>query len=148
MSFRHLRRTTACALALTACVGASASAAATSDTSISVSPRVQTAAPSESPATFPGVTSVREGARLPRGWVVVGRDVRITRGDELAFAALRLICPKGKTWRSGTAAGEIGMSVLEGNARSKRSVLVMATLSPSAVGVGDSASGTVFALCR
>ena len=142
------RRAAACALVLSAATSASALASATSDTTMSVSPRVEHAAPAESPATFPGVTSVREGARLPRGWIVVGRDVRITRGGEPAFAALRLTCPRGKTWRSGTAGGEIGMNVLESNARGKRTVLVMATFSPSAVRVGDSALGTVFALCR
>lgn len=141
------RRAAACALVLSAATSASALASASSDTTMSVSPRVEHAAPSESPATFPGVTSVREGARLPRGWVVVGRDVRITRGGEPAFAAC-LTCPRGKTWRSGTSGGEIAMNGLESNARGKRTVLVMATFSPSAVRVGDSASGTVFALCR
>jgi hypothetical protein len=148
MPFPRLRRTAACAAALTLMLGASALASAPSDTTIAVSPRVVTAAPTASPATFPGVTSVREGVRLPRGWVVVGRDVKITRGAEAAFAALRMTCPKGKTWRSGTAGGEIAASVLDRNARGKHSVLVMATFSTSDVQVGESAAGTVFALCR
>lgn len=146
----RLRRTAACAaaLALAFAHGATAVAAATSDTTIGVSPHVQTVAPAASPVTFPGVTGVRDGVRLPRGWTVVARDVRITRGDETAFAALRMTCPRGTTWRSGTAAGAIGVSVLDRNARGKRSVLVMATFSTSDVRVGESASGTVFALCR
>jgi hypothetical protein len=143
-----IRRATACALALCLVPGATALAAVTSDTTIDVAPRVETAAPAVSPAAFPGVTSVRDGVRLPRGWVVVGRDVEIVRGDEPAFAALRLTCPKGKSWRSGTAEGDIGVSVLDRNARGKRSVLVMATFSTSAVAVGQVASGTVYALCR
>jgi hypothetical protein len=143
-----IRRASACALVLCLMSSATALASATSDTSIDVAPRVETAAPATSPATFPGVTSVREGTRLPRGWVVVGRAVKITRGDEPAFAALRLTCPKGKSWRSGTADGEIGVSVLDRSARGKRSVLVMATFSTSAVAVGEVATGTVYALCR
>ena len=78
----------------------------------------------------------------------MGRFVRITRGDEPAFAALRMTCPKGKTWRSGTGSGDIGASVLDRSARGKRSVLVMATFSTRDVAVGASATGTIFALCR
>ena len=142
------RRAAACAIALLLTPCATAFASATSDTTIDVAPHVATVAPAASPATFPGVTGVREGARLPRRWVVVGRDVKITRGDEPAFAALRMTCPKGKSWRSGTADGEIGVSVLDRSARGKRSVLVMATFSTSAVAVGEVAAGTVYALCR
>ncbi len=141
-------RACACALALCLLSSATALASTTSDTSIDVAPRVETAAPAASPATFPGVTSVRAGARLPRGWVVVGRDVEITRGDEPAFAALRMTCPKGTSWRSGTADGEIGLSILDRSARGKRSVLVMAKFSTSEVAVGEVAAGTVYALCR
>jgi hypothetical protein len=130
-------------------LGAPALAAAPPDTTISVSPRVEIPAPGVSPADFPGVSNVREGSALPRGWVVVGRDVRITRGAEPAFAALRMTCPKGKTWRSGTASDDIGASLLDRNARvGKRSVLVMATFATSEVRVGETAAGTVFALCR
>jgi hypothetical protein len=148
MPFARLRRVTACACAMSLVLAATALAEATSDTEIAVSPRVQTVAPATSPAAFPGVTGVREGARLPRGWVVVGRHVKITRGDEAAFAALRMTCPTGKTWRSGTSDGEIAASVLDHDARKKHSVLVMATFSPSQIGVGESAAGTVYALCR
>jgi hypothetical protein len=148
MPSHRFRRAAACAAAASLTLSATAFAAATSDTTIKVSPRVETVAPAESPATFPGVTNVREDARLPRGWVVVGRNVGITRGDEPAFAALRMTCPKGKTWRSGTAHGEIGASVLDRNSRGKRSVLVMATFSTSDVRPGGTAVGTVYALCR
>jgi len=145
MPSHRFRRSAACAAAASLALCGTAFGAASSATSIAVSPRVETAAPANSPASFPGVTNVREGARLPRGWVVVGRDVRITRGDEPAFAALRLVCPKGKSWRSGGATGDVGVSVLDRNARGKRSVLVMAT---SDGRVGALASGTVYALCR
>ncbi len=143
------RRVAALALALCLTSGAAALASASSDTTIDVAPRVQTAAPAVSPASFPGVTGVREGARLPRGWVVVGRDVRITRGTgEPAFGAWRMTCPKDMSWRSGTADGDLGLTVLSRNARGKRSVLVMATFSTSAVAAGEVAEGTVYALCR
>ncbi len=148
MPLPAFRRAAACAAAASLALCGTAFAAATSDTSISVSPSVQIAAPGESPASFPGITNVREGARLPRGWVVVERDVRITRGGEPAFAALRMTCPAGKSWRSGTASDDVAVSVLDRNARGKRRVLVMATFSTSAVRVGETAAGTVYALCR
>jgi hypothetical protein len=148
MPLLRFRRAAACAAAASLAVCGTAFAAASSETTITVSPRVETAPPAASAATFPGITSVREDARLPRGWVVVGRNVGITRGDEPAFAALRMTCPKGKSWRSGTARGEIGMTVLDRNARGKRSVLVMATFSTSDIRVGGTVVGTIYALCR
>jgi hypothetical protein len=124
-------------------------AATASDTTIDVSPRVQVAAPDLSPADFPGITKVRQGEPLPRLWVVVSRDVQIKRGGEPAFAALRMTCPRGKTWRSGAAGGDVSAAVLDRNARSgKRSVLVMASFSTSEIRPGATAYGTVFALCR
>jgi hypothetical protein len=148
MHLPRLRRVVACAFATSLMLGATAYAAASTSTTITVAPRIEIAPPNDSPTTFPGVTNVREGERLPRGWTVVGRFVRITRGDEPAFAALRMTCPKGKTWRSGTASGDIGASVLDRRVRGKRSVLVMATFSTRDIAVGASAAGTVFALCR
>ena len=96
--------------------GAAFGAATASDTTIDVSPRVQVAAPDASPADFPGITKVHEGEPLPRLWVVVSRDVRIKRGGEPAFAALKMTCPRGKTWRSGAASGDISAAVLDRNA--------------------------------
>jgi len=126
----------------------SALAAGGPDTTIAVSPRVTTIAPAVSPADFAGVSKVRKGRPLPRGWVVVGRDVRITRGGEVAHAALRMTCPKGTTWRSGASTGDIGAGVLDRSARGKRSLLVIATFSASDVRRGETAAGSVLALCR
>jgi len=133
----------AAALGLTAAAGASASA----DTTISVAPRVFITAPQKSPIDFPGVPSARAGRPLPKGYVAIARDVEITRGGETAFAALRMTCTTGKTWRTGGSAGDIGASVLDRRVSGKRSVLVMASAPPS-VAAGATASGTVFALCR
>ncbi|HTN25611.1 MAG TPA: hypothetical protein VL120_16605 [Solirubrobacteraceae bacterium] len=116
------------------------------NTTMSVTPRTFIAAPQKSPIDFPGVSSARSGRPLAKGYVAVARGVSITRGDETAFAALRLTCPKGKTWRTGGSAGDVGFTVLDRRVSGKRSVLVMATARPQAV--GETASGTVFALCR
>ena len=115
---------------------------------MSVSPRVVIAAPRDSPAVFPGVAKARAGAPLPKRYVAVGRDVRITRGGDAAFAAFRLVCPRGKTWRTGAATGAIGLAVLDRTVAGKRSVLVMATYDTQDTALGQTAAGTVYALCR
>lgn len=145
-------RTRAFALAVAAslaCAGVAFGAATAADTTISISPRVQVAAPEASPADFPGITKVHEGEPLPRLWVVVSRDVQIKRGAEPASAALKLTCPRAKTWRSGAASGDITAAVLDRNPRAgKRSVLVMASFSTREIRPGQTATGTVHALCR
>jgi hypothetical protein len=122
-------------------------AQAPQNTTISVAPRVLIAAPQKSPIDFPGVPSARAGRPLPTGYVAVARDVSITRGAESASAALRLTCPKGKTWRTGGSAGEVGFGVLDRRVTGKRSVLVLASANPG-VAAGTAATGTVYALCR
>jgi hypothetical protein len=139
----------ACAVIASLALGGSALAASGPDTTIAVSPRVVVPAPAASPVAFPGVAKVVAGRPLPRGWVAIARDVRITRGAEVAYGALRMTCPGSKTWRSGASSGDVGVTVLDRNARAaKHSVLVMATFSTTQVAVGQVATGTIYALCR
>lgn len=145
------RRTAVAVLAATATLtGAAASYAAATDaeTTTAVAPRVLIAAPADSPVDFPGVSSARAGEPLPAGFVAVARDLRITRGGEVAYAAMRMTCPKGKTWRTGASRGPIGISVLDRAVSNKRSVLVMAGLDTRRTARGETASGTIYALCR
>jgi hypothetical protein len=149
MSSSSTIRVIAAAFAATAtlAIAGIAGAQAPPDTTISVSPRVALPASANSPINFPGVPSARTGKPLPKGYVVVARGVNITRGAETAFAALRMTCPKGKTWRTGGSAGDISMTILDQRASGKHSVLVLATAA-SSVDAGVTASGTAFALCR
>ncbi len=147
MSSSRLIRAAAAAVVAALAATATAVAQAPSDTTISVSPRTLIAAPQDSPISFPGVAGARQGQPLPKGYVAVARDVRITRGAETAFAAMRMTCPKGKTWRTGGAAGEIGVSILDRRVTGKRSVLVLVSAS-SQVARGEAATGTAYALCR
>jgi hypothetical protein len=126
---------------------AGAGAAAPADTTITVSPRVVVAAPQKSPIDFPGVAAARAGRPLPAGYVAIARDVRIARGAETAFAALRMTCPKGRSWRSGGSSGDLGLTVVDRRVTGKRTVLVLASAAPS-VARGETASGTVYSLCR
>jgi hypothetical protein len=133
----------ACALGL----AGSAGAEVPPDTTIAVSPRVLVAAPQKSPVDFPGVAKARAGRPLPKGYVAVSRQVRINVGAEIAFAALRMTCPKGKTWRTGASSGDIGMSVLDRRVTGKRSVLVLASAAPGTA-QATTATGIVYSLCR
>jgi hypothetical protein len=143
-----VRRAGALALVLALAPAVVAYAAGGADTTIAVSPRVLVAAPDRSPVDFPGVAKARAGRPLPADHAAVGRVVRITRGREVAHAALRMTCPRGTTWRSAAPTGEIGLTVLDRVVSGKRSVLVMATLNTGATAAGDTATGAVYALCR
>ena len=135
------------AIAASLAVGTAAVAAPAADTKIIVTPRVVLTAPALSPVDFPGVSAVRAGKALPRRWVVVSRDVKIARGSEVAYAAMRMSCPKDTTWRTGSSSGAIGASLLDRHARGRRSVLVMATIAAGAK-PGETVAGSVYALCR
>lgn len=117
-------------------------------TTIAVAPRALVAAPQHSPVDFPGVARARAGEPLPRGYVVVGRDVRIERGRELAHGALRMVCPRGKAWRSGAPDGALVLSVLDRVVSGKRAVLVMAGVDTRTTARGETGAGTIYALCR
>jgi hypothetical protein len=151
MSSASPRRAVRAALSVTVALAAAGGVAVAADggpTTLSVSPRTLVAAPQDSPADFPGVGRARAGEPLPAGYVAVARDVRITRGGEAAYAALRMACPRGKTWRTGTATGAIGLTVLDRTVSKKRSVLVMATFDARTTALGQTAAGTIHALCR
>ena len=135
-------------VALAAGAGGAIAASSGPDTTIGVSPRVLVAAPERSPVGFPGVGKVRSGEPLLRNYAVAARDVRFVRGGEVAYAALRMSCPRGKTWRAGTASGDIDVAVLDRTVSKKRSVLVMASFDTAKTAVGQTAAGTVYALCR
>jgi hypothetical protein len=151
MSPSSFSRRAVAALALIA-AGALGSATAAAqdgpDTTISVAPRVLTAAPADSPVAFPGVSKVRARQPLPGRYAVIARDVRFVRGAQRASAALRMTCPMGKTWRAGAVAGDVGFAVLDRTVSRKRSVVVMASYSAARTAVGQTAAGTVYALCR
>lgn len=136
------------AIAVLAAAAAVAAAADPQPTTIVVSSRAVISAPDRSPIDFPGVAKARAGQPLPSGYAAVARDVRITRGAEVAYAALRMACPAGKTWRTGGSAGAVGFGVLDRTVSHKRSVLVMATFNARATQVGDTITGRIYALCR
>jgi hypothetical protein len=145
------RRKDAAVLAVVAALTGAVAAHATAegpDTTAAVSARAFLAAPDPSPVDFPGVAKARAGRPLPAGHAAIARDVRLTRGREVASAAMRMTCPRGKTWRAGASRGAIAVSVLDRVVSGKRAVLVMAGFDTRRTALGETAAGTVYALCR
>lgn len=98
---------------------------------------------------FAGAKDARAGRPLPAGNVVVGRVVRFTRGSELAYAAITMRCPAGKVLRTLGQTGDVGPQVLRPLRYTGRcSVDVVVDFDARRVKVGQTAEGTVLALCR
>lgn len=123
---------------------------AAGDSTVIVSPRTQIAAPANSPIDFAGVRSARRGKPLAAGYVVVSRHVKVTRGAEVAYGAMRMTCPKGKTLRSFGSTGSIGGNLATPSTKyvGKSSWLMMATYGGSQVKPGQAAEGNLLAICR
>jgi hypothetical protein len=150
---------TAIAVAVVACVvgGGAAVAGGGPDTMSSVGPRVLTASPAPSPVHFPGVAAARAGEPLPRGYVAVSHDVSITRGKTVAYPTFTLRCPDGKRLKTFAAEGAVAPQIVgrspfvrrrEFGYRNKPSWGVVVSFDLHAVGVGETAAGTVHGLCR
>jgi hypothetical protein len=149
MSARRLIPIAVAVVSLTA-AGTALAASASIDSEITVSPRTTVAsAPDKSPIDFAGAHDARRGKPLPKGNVVVGRAVKLTRGSEVAYATLTMTCPSGKALRTLGRTGDVAPQVLHPvHYVGKRSVSVLVDYDASKVKVGQSAEGTVLALCR
>jgi hypothetical protein len=133
-----------------AVAGSALAAQAGTDSEITVSPRTTVAkAPDNSPIDFAGAKDARRGRPLPSGNVVVGRAVRFTRGDEVAYASITMRCPAGKALRTLGSTGDVGPQVQRPlDYVGRRQVDVLVDYDAKRVKVGQSVEGTVLALCR
>jgi len=137
-----------------AAAGAVIASAATSGadpkaTTISVAPHTVLSAPAKSPFDAPGTPAVRRGKPIPTGYRIVGRAVSINRGDEAAYAAMRLACPAGTITRT-LAASELRTSRIGVQLVGKYHTTyarVIADFGP-AVKRGQTVTGTVYLVCR
>lgn len=127
------------------------------DTAITVSARTTIHAPSASPVDFPGVREARRGQPLPAGHTAIGYRVSITRGETTAYPSFTMQCPVGKRLRTMALQGEIGPQVIGANPFvrrrdfdyiGRRSWGVIADYNRRTVAVGETATGTVYGLCR
>jgi hypothetical protein len=100
------------------------------------------------PFDAPGVRSIRRGRPIPRGYVLVGQTVDITRGArggnaKSAGAALSFRCPGTKTLRTFGVVGNAGFSAPTDYVR-HRQTRVFSFAPPTL----DHATGTLYAVCR
>jgi hypothetical protein len=149
MSARRFLPIAAAAVCLAA-AGTAVAATSGADSTITVSPRTTVAsAPDNSPIDFAGASDARRGKPLPKGNVVVGRAAKFERGSEVAYATLTMSCPSGKALRTLGRTGGVAPQVMHPiHYVGKRSVEVLVTYDASKVKVGDTADGTVLALCH
>ena len=144
----RLARLAAAAACLAAVGGAGTAVAADGPTQISVQAAPTLTAGQPAPFDAPGVRAVRRGKPIPRGYVLVGQTVDITRGTrggnaKSAGAALSFRCPGTKRLRTFGVVGNAGFSAPTDYVR-HRQTRVFSFAPPTL----DHATGTLYAVCR
>jgi hypothetical protein len=133
---------------LAALGGSGVAVAADGPTQIAVSDAPSLRAGQTAPFDAPGVRSIRRGKPIPRGYVLVGQTVDVTRGTrggnaKSAGAALSFRCPGTKTLRTFGVVGNAGFTAPTDYVR-HRQTRVFSFAPPSL----DRATGTLYAVCR
>jgi hypothetical protein len=133
---------------LAALGGSGVAMAADGPTRVAVSDAPTLSAGQTAPFDAPGVRSIRRGRPIPRGYVLVGQTVDITRGTrggnaKSAGAALSFRCPGTKTLRTFGVVGNAGFSAPTDYVR-HRQTRVFSFAPPTL----DHATGTLYAVCR
>jgi hypothetical protein len=136
--------------AVAAGAGTALAAAQSTDSQVTISPRTVVASAGQtSPVDVGGVRAVRAGKPIPAGYVLVGRNVKFTRGTEVGYGALTMRCPSGKTLRGLARQGQVGPQVVrDTHYPGKRSVDLIVDYNARTTPVGGTVEGTVLALCR
>jgi hypothetical protein len=145
--FKHSRliATVGCLAALG---GSGVALAADGPQQIPVSDAPSLRAGQTAPFDAPGVRAIRRGKPIPRGYVLVGQTVDITRGTrggnaKSTGAALSYRCPGTKTLRTFGVVGNAGFSAPTDYVR-HRQTRVFSFAPPTL----DHATGTLYAVCR
>jgi hypothetical protein len=133
---------------VTALGGAGVAMAADGPTQIAVSDAPAITAGQTAPFDAAGVRSIRRGKPIPRGYVLVGQTVEVTRGTrggnaKSAGAALSFKCPGTKTLRTFGVVGNAGFTAPTDYVR-HRQTRVFSFAPPTL----DHATGTLYAVCR
>lgn len=143
------RKSILTAAAATAALATGATAIAqesATPTQVTVGSATQLVAGQTAPFDAAGVRAVRRGKPIPSGYVLVGREVSITYGDQIAWGAGRLTCPAGKTLRTMGLTGQVGPQPGSADYVGRRSWPVIFT-GPSAP-KGTTVTGTAWGVCR
>jgi hypothetical protein len=138
----HVRLKSIAAITVTAAlgVGAVADAAGDAPTQVTVQPVASITAGATSPFDVPGVKAIRRGKAIPAGYVLIGRQITIKRGEVAAGASLFFRCPDGKRLKSFATTGRAGFSS-HGSYVGHRQTYVDSFSSRDAV-------GNLYAVCR
>lgn len=115
----------------------SVSANARATSSPAVGPQ-QTWTKKTSPVDLPG-TGIEQGDRLPKGSVLVYRQIDIPKGEK---RRVRLVVPKGKKIETAAQSGSFGSGVINRNYVGTRSVTIRAA------GGQKGAEGRLYAFAR
>ena len=125
--------------------GASAALAAGGDAQITVSVPTTLHAGQTAPFDAAGVQAVRRGKPIPAGYVLVGREVTIDRGDSGSTGAvMELTCPAGKTARTLGFTGQNAPNPLDAGYPGHRTVRVAVWSPPRHA----RSHGTSYVVCR
>ena len=136
------------ATALLATFAAAAALPAGTAHAFEVSSQAEIRPPKRFPVAMPG--GFKQGARIPRGHVLLRRSVAITRGDGRRNIVFR--CPGGRRVRTiaSNDPSPVGLGVdsdqLPYTRRSRLRLFVYAA--PTLVEPGETARGRVYVLCR
>jgi len=133
---------------LAALGGSGVALAADGPTQIAVTDAPSLRAGRTAPFDAPGLRSIRRGRPIPRGYVLVGQTVDVTRGTrggdaKSAGAALTFRCPGTKTLRTFGVVGNAGFAASTDYVR-HRQTRVFSFAPPTL----DHATGTLYAVCR
>ena len=128
--------------------GSGVAMAADGPTQVAVSDAPTLSAGTTAPFDAPGVRSIRRGKPIPRGYVLVGQTVEVTRGTRggnagRAGAALVFRCPGTKRLRTFGVVGNAGFTATR-NYAGHRETRVFSFAPPTL----DHATGTLYAVCR
>jgi hypothetical protein len=112
-----------------------------------VSPQAEIRPPKRFPVAMPG--GFKQGARIPRGHVLLRRSVAITRGEGRRYIVFR--CPGGRRVRTiaGNDPSPVGLGVENDQLPyTRRSRLRLFVYAAPMVERGETARGRVYVLCR
>ena len=120
----------------------------TTPTRVAVTDAPTLTAGQTAPFDAPGVRVIRRGKPIPRGYVLVGQTVDITRGTrggnaKSAGAALSFRCPGTKRLRTFGVVGNAGFSAPTDYVRHRQAFVF--SFAPPRL---QHATGTVYAVCR
>ena len=137
---RRLVATFGCLAALG---GAGVAVAADTATDIKVQAAPTLGPGQTAPFDAAGVRAIRRGKPIPAGYRLIGQQVDIQRGTQVAGAALQFRCPRGNTLRTFGVVGNAGFSAPRDYVRHRQTTIV--SFAPPTLA---HATGTVYAVCR